>query len=80
MPCTATLDLSDPLLLMSHNTSILEYNYTIEFTYYAVNGAGHGIFSLQATRPLSGKCMTYSVCVECAEHVIFTQRYIYMYM
>ncbi|KAL5491657.1 hypothetical protein EMCRGX_G016989 [Ephydatia muelleri] len=42
MPCNTSLDLSDPLLLMSHNTSILEYNDTTEFTYYAVNGAGNG--------------------------------------
>eukprot|EP00731_Ephydatia_muelleri_P014682 Em0008g402a len=54
MPCTATLDLSDPLLLMSHNTSILEYNGTIEFTYYAVNGAGNGNATTYQLRPSPG--------------------------
>ncbi|KAL5491659.1 hypothetical protein EMCRGX_G016991 [Ephydatia muelleri] len=54
MPCTASLDLRDPLLLMSPNTSILEYNGTIEFTYYAVNGAGNGNATTYPLRPSPG--------------------------
>ena len=60
MPCTASLDLSDPLLLMSHNTSILEYNGTIEFTYYAVNGAGNGnttTYILNMVKAVSGQLL-----------------------
>ena len=43
--CISTLDLSDPSLLGSYgeqNTTILDYNGTIQFTLFAVNGAGNG--------------------------------------
>ena len=60
MPCNTSLDLSDPLLLMSHNTSILVYNGTIEFTYYAVNGAGNGnptTYILNMVKAVSGQLL-----------------------
>ena len=57
MPCNTSLDLSDPLLLMSHNTSILEHNDTIEFTYYAVNGAGNGNPTTYILNMVSGQLL-----------------------
>ena len=67
IPCTASLDLNDPLLLLSHNTSILEYNGTIEFTYYAVNGAGNGIATTYLLRPSPGMCTVY----RCMSHALY---------
>ena len=43
MPGNSSLDLSDPsLLIHKQNTTILDYNGTIQFTLFAVNGAGNG--------------------------------------
>ena len=48
MPCNFSLDLMNPSFLVSvgsHekiNTTILNYNGTIVFTFFAVNGAGNG--------------------------------------
>ena len=53
MPCSASLDLSDPSLIIN-NTSILEYNHSVEFKLFAVNGAGKGnatIYVLNHTYP-----------------------------
>ena len=48
MPCNFSLDLMNPSFLVSvgsHekiNTTILSYNGTILFMFFAVNGAGNG--------------------------------------
>ena len=77
MPCTASIDLSDPLLLMSHNTSILEYTGTIEFTFYAVNGAGNGNatkYTLNTTRQLSGMFTQHTSSGTCSRQCDCTQK------
>ena len=46
MPCKSSLDINDPSFIKKTGaqiTTILDYNGTIEFTFYAVNGAGDGI-------------------------------------
>ena len=71
MPCTASIDLSDPLLLMTHNTSILEYNGTIEFTFLAINGAGNGnatTYILNLLKAVTGELLfrlhfQYEICI-----------------
>ncbi|KAL5491658.1 hypothetical protein EMCRGX_G016990 [Ephydatia muelleri] len=70
MPCNTSLDLSDPLLLMSHNTSILEYNGTMEFTFYAVNGAGNGnqttyVLNIHVLQAVSAAMSVTGETVEC---------------
>ena len=46
--CISTLDLSDPSLMIHNgsygeqNTTILDYNGTIQFTFFAINRAGNG--------------------------------------
>ena len=45
MPCNSSLDINDPSFIINtgeQNTTILDYNDTIEFTFFAVNGAGNG--------------------------------------
>ena len=45
MPCNSLLDINDPSFIVNtgeQNTIILDYNGTIEFTFFAVNGAGDG--------------------------------------
>ena len=48
MPCNSSLNLSDPSFLINNesngeqNTTILDYNGTIQFTFFAINGAGNG--------------------------------------
>ena len=45
MPCNSSLDINDPPFIINtgeQNTTILDYNGTIEFTLFAVNGAGDG--------------------------------------
>ena len=47
MPCNSSLDINDSSFVINtgeQNTTILDYNGTIiEFTFFAVNGAGNGI-------------------------------------
>ena len=45
MPCNSSFDINDPSFNINtgeQNTTILDYNGTIEFTFFAVNGAGDG--------------------------------------
>ena len=48
VPCNSSLNLSDPSLVINNgfygeqNTTVLDYNGTILFTLFAVNGAGDG--------------------------------------
>ena len=45
MPCISSPDINDPSFIINtgeQNTTILDYNGTIEFTFLAVNGAGDG--------------------------------------
>ena len=45
MPCNSSLDINDRSFIIStgeQNTTILDFNGTIEFIFFAVNGAGDG--------------------------------------
>ena len=48
MPCNSSLSVSDPSIVIhfgrygEQNTTILDYNDTIQFIFIAVNGAGKG--------------------------------------
>ena len=40
--CNYSLDLRDPFFITDRNTTLLDYNGAVEFTLFAVNGAGNG--------------------------------------
>ena len=40
--CNYSLDLMDPFFVTDGNTTMLDYNGAVEFTLFAVNGAGNG--------------------------------------
>ena len=40
--CNCSLDLRDPFFTTDGNTTMLDYNGVVEFTLFAVNGAGNG--------------------------------------